>query len=65
MTVDSCNVKFQIFEVFGPVGMPWYSVRFNSVEDIQKREITVGMKVYCAPRVEELTKYVFVEHLKM
>ncbi|XP_061182515.1 H/ACA ribonucleoprotein complex non-core subunit NAF1-like [Saccostrea echinata] len=54
----------QIFEVFGPVGSPWYSVRFNSTKDIEKKSISSGQKVYCAPKVEKLTNYVFVEHLR-
>eukprot|EP00105_Crassostrea_gigas_P031631 XP_011454383.1 PREDICTED: H/ACA ribonucleoprotein complex non-core subunit NAF1 [Crassostrea gigas] len=55
----------QIFEVFGPVGSPWYSLRFNSHKDIEKKSISCGQKVYCAPKVENLTNYVFVEHLRM
>ncbi|XP_062614257.1 H/ACA ribonucleoprotein complex non-core subunit NAF1-like [Saccostrea cucullata] len=54
----------QIFEVFGPVGSPWYSVRFNSITDIETRSVSNGEKVYCAPKVEKLTNYVFVEHLR-
>lgn len=56
--------KFQIFEVFGPVGSPWYSLRFNSSKDIENKSVTCGQKVYCAPKVENLTNYVFVEHLR-
>ncbi|XP_048763866.2 uncharacterized protein LOC125671923 isoform X2 [Ostrea edulis] len=54
----------QIFEVFGPVGSPWYSVRFNSTTDIESKSLCCGQKVYCAPKVENLTNYVFVEHLR-
>ncbi|XP_013420485.1 H/ACA ribonucleoprotein complex non-core subunit NAF1 [Lingula anatina] len=54
----------QIFEVFGPVPQPCYSVRFNSAEDIESKGVTVGQVITCAPEVEDLTHYVFVEQLK-
>ncbi|XP_063446471.1 H/ACA ribonucleoprotein complex non-core subunit NAF1-like isoform X2 [Mytilus trossulus] len=54
----------KIFEVFGPVALPWYSVRFNSLEDITNKEVSIGTKMYCAPKVDQYTNYVFVEHLK-
>ncbi|XP_052070582.1 putative uncharacterized protein DDB_G0282133 [Mytilus californianus] len=54
----------KIFEVFGPVALPWYSVRFNSLEDIINKEVSIGTKMYCAPKVDQYTNYVFVEHLK-
>lgn len=54
----------KIFEVFGPVSSPWYSLRFNSTEDIANKGITVGTKMFCAPKVDKYTNFVFVEHLK-
>ncbi|XP_064594823.1 H/ACA ribonucleoprotein complex non-core subunit NAF1-like [Liolophura sinensis] len=54
----------KIFEVFGPVCSPLYSVRFNSGEDIKKCGVEIGHQVYCAPRKTELTQYVFVDQLK-
>ena len=54
----------QVFEIFGPVKTPWYSVRFNDPENIKTKEITVGLSVYCAPKEECFTKYVFVDSLK-
>lgn len=54
----------KIFEVFGPVSSPWYSLRFNSTEDIANKGIAVGTKMFCAPKVDEYTNFVFVEHLK-
>ena len=53
-----------MFEVFGPVKSPWYSVRFNDAENIKSKELTVGMPVYCAPKEESFTRYVFVDSLK-
>ncbi|KAJ8318815.1 hypothetical protein KUTeg_003906 [Tegillarca granosa] len=54
----------QIFEVFGPVAMPWYSIRFNSVEDVHKLNLQVGNTIYFAPNVTDFTNYVFVQDLK-
>ena len=47
-----------VFDVIGLVTQPFYAVRFN----IDERGVTVGMKVYCAPK-SELTSYVFLEQL--
>ena len=54
----------QVFETFGPVAAPLYSVRFNSTADIRKRGIKVGMEVFYAPEMETFTKYVFMEKLR-
>ena len=50
--------------MFGPVASPFYSVRFNSAEEIETKGIQPGDVVYCAPKVDEFTHYVFVEKLK-
>ena len=52
----------RVFDVIGPVTQPLYVVRFNSKQHIAERGITVGMKVYFAPK-SELTSYVFLEQL--
>lgn len=54
----------KVFEVFGPVSTPWYSVRFNSKADIEDKDIKTGMEVFYAPKKEDYTKYVFVSYLK-
>ena len=54
----------QIFETFGPVSCPLYSVRFNSNEHIAQHAAEIGAKVYNVPRVSEWTHYVFLEHVK-
>ncbi|PVD18766.1 hypothetical protein C0Q70_21318 [Pomacea canaliculata] len=54
----------QVFEVFGPVVRPYYSIRFNSPDDIKKKGIQMGMPVYFAPEMPEITHYIFVEQLK-
>jgi len=52
----------RVFDVIGPVTQPLYVVRFNSKQHIAERGVTVGMKVYFAPK-SELTSYVFLEQL--
>ncbi|CRK88065.1 CLUMA_CG001850, isoform A [Clunio marinus] len=42
----------KVFDVIGPVHGPIYCVRFNSHDDIIAKGITVGTKVFCAPRTE-------------
>ncbi|XP_070490696.1 H/ACA ribonucleoprotein complex non-core subunit NAF1 [Chironomus tepperi] len=42
----------QIFDVIGQVSTPIYCIRFNTHEDIVSKNITVGSKVFCAPRTE-------------
>ncbi|XP_011140407.2 H/ACA ribonucleoprotein complex non-core subunit NAF1 isoform X2 [Harpegnathos saltator] len=39
----------KIFDIFGPVKEPHYTIRFNNVEHIQERQITVGTPVYYCP----------------
>ncbi|XP_046584728.1 H/ACA ribonucleoprotein complex non-core subunit NAF1-like [Haliotis rubra] len=54
----------KIFEVFGTVASPFYSVRFNSLDDITDKNIVIGLSIYCAPKEQEYTQFVFVEQLK-
>ncbi|GFS16725.1 H/ACA ribonucleoprotein complex non-core subunit NAF1 [Elysia marginata] len=53
-----------IFETFGTVEKPYYSVRFNNAEDITEKGIEVGHRVYFAPKADNLTKYVFIAELR-
>ena len=53
----------RVFDVIGPVTQPLYVVRFNTRQDIDDKGITTGMKVYFAPKSDELTNYVFIEQL--
>ncbi|XP_059163888.1 H/ACA ribonucleoprotein complex non-core subunit NAF1-like isoform X2 [Physella acuta] len=53
-----------IFETFGTVERPFYSVRFNRPEDIEERNIHIGDEVFYAPKADNLTKYVFISELK-
>ncbi|KAH9495796.1 hypothetical protein Btru_013341 [Bulinus truncatus] len=53
-----------IFETFGTVHQPFYSVRFNYNKDIIDQNIELGNRVYFAPKASNLTKYVFISELK-
>ena len=42
----------QVFDVIGQVSTPIYCIRFNKHEDIVSKNISLGSKVFCAPRTE-------------
>ncbi|TSK13316.1 H/ACA ribonucleoprotein complex non-core subunit NAF1 [Bagarius yarrelli] len=54
----------RVFEVFGPVCQPYYILRFNSKEDIQQKDLKIREPVYFAPKIKDLTEYIFVEQIK-
>lgn len=55
----------QIFDVFGPVKEPHYSIRFNNDEHIKEEEIHKEMPVYFVPDKErKLTKFAFVSEIQ-
>jgi len=53
-----------VFETFGPVQRPFYSIRFNKESDISDKNVQVGDKVFYAPEMMEYSNYVFVAELK-
>ncbi|XP_022092868.1 H/ACA ribonucleoprotein complex non-core subunit NAF1-like isoform X2 [Acanthaster planci] len=53
-----------IFEVFGPVSCPLYTLRFNSVSDIKDLKIELQTQVFFAPKIQNMTTYVFTQRLK-
>lgn len=54
-----------IFDVFGPVVEPNYSIRFNSKAEIASRGITINMPIYFVPNSPApITEYVFVSELR-
>jgi H/ACA ribonucleoprotein complex non-core subunit NAF1 len=55
------NAVGKIFEVFGPVVEPLYSIRFNSEEEVSK--LPIGMELFYAPKMDELTKRIFADDL--
>ncbi|XP_064633244.1 uncharacterized protein LOC135491339 [Lineus longissimus] len=54
----------QVFETFGRVTSPMYTMRFNSDEHMKTKNIEIGLVVFCAPKMSEYTHFVFVEQLK-
>ena len=55
---------FQVFETFGPVPSPLYSIRFNSPAEIEERGVKVGVAVFYAPDMADFTHFVFLEQLR-
>uniref|UniRef100_A0A914VHJ3 H/ACA ribonucleoprotein complex non-core subunit NAF1 n=1 Tax=Plectus sambesii TaxID=2011161 RepID=A0A914VHJ3_9BILA len=53
-----------VFEVFGPVPRPLYSIRFNSDEDAAQSGLAVGAPIFCAPTEVQWTKTVFTDALR-
>ncbi|TRY62573.1 hypothetical protein TCAL_00478 [Tigriopus californicus] len=53
----------KVFDVFGPVSQPFYSVRFNSGDHIKEKAIKIDSPVFYAPRTE-YANFVFVEQLR-
>ena len=51
----------KVFEIFGPVYHPFYSVRFNSVDELKSSglNLELGAKVLYAPKSDNLTKFIF------
>ncbi|KAJ2227041.1 hypothetical protein IWW45_007197 [Coemansia sp. RSA 485] len=54
------QVLGQIFDVFGPVSQPMYSIRFNSAQEA-KEKVSVGVEVYFA---QDWSKLVATEKLR-
>ncbi|XP_031548844.1 H/ACA ribonucleoprotein complex non-core subunit NAF1-like [Actinia tenebrosa] len=54
----------KVFETFGPVRNPFYSVRFNTPEDITKMDVKQGMMVFFVPEDLDFTKLVFISQLQ-
>ncbi|XP_062507176.1 H/ACA ribonucleoprotein complex non-core subunit NAF1-like [Corticium candelabrum] len=52
-----------IFETFGPVQSPYYSIRFQSRDQIQQCGVSMGMSIFYAPNNKQYTKYVFASQL--
>lgn len=55
----------QIFDVFGPVIEPHYSIRFSSADQIKEKNIPIGLEVYFVPQSDRsITKFAFVNEIK-
>lgn len=51
-----------VFDVLGNISSPMYCVRFNSNKEILDKGLSVGMKIYVAPRTEH-THFVILGNL--
>lgn len=55
----------QIFDVFGSVKVPHYSIRFSKADHIKEKNIHPGMPVYFVPQTDRsITKFAFVDEIK-
>jgi len=55
----------QIFDVFGTITEPHYSVRFTNSEQIKDKNITPGFEVYFLPQPDRsITKFAFINELR-
>ncbi|KAK9504815.1 hypothetical protein O3M35_008998 [Rhynocoris fuscipes] len=52
----------RIFDVFGPVKRPFYSVRFNTNKEILDKGLVVDTVLYAAPQTQH-AQYVFAQNL--
>ncbi len=50
-----------MFDTFGPVHKPMYTILFNSEEEVKGRNLQRGAKVFFLP---DLAKYVYTQPLK-
>jgi H/ACA ribonucleoprotein complex non-core subunit NAF1 len=55
------NAIGKIFEIFGPVASPFYSIRFNTTKEIKENnlELEINSFVFYAPESQKYTKYIF------
>lgn len=61
--LDGHVVLGYIFDVFGPVIAPLYSVRFNTQSEIDALHVGVGTPVFFAPDSPNVTRYVLPAQL--
>ncbi|KAI8646298.1 Gar1/Naf1 RNA binding region-domain-containing protein [Parasitella parasitica] len=57
------QVMGEVFETFGPVARPYYSVRFNDAQEINKESAKIGQEVYFVPSYQK-TQIVETEKLR-
>ncbi len=58
---ENHDILGRVFETFGPVIKPMYSVRFNSADEIDRSRAVKDCPIFCSP---DLAKYVFTQALK-
>lgn len=63
LVYENRDVMGEVFETFGPVARPYYSVRFNDAKEINKELAKVGQEVYFVPSYQK-TQIVETEKLR-
>ncbi|KAI8355061.1 Gar1/Naf1 RNA binding region-domain-containing protein [Choanephora cucurbitarum] len=63
LVYENRQVLGEVFETFGPVVRPYYSVRFNTAQEIDRQLAVVGAPVFYVPSYQK-THLVEVETLK-
>ncbi|KAJ3054179.1 hypothetical protein HK097_002501, partial [Rhizophlyctis rosea] len=61
LVFEDREVVGRIFDTFGPVTRPLYSIRFNTKEEIDAEKYKLGRDVYY---IKDLAKFVFTQPLK-
>lgn len=59
---ENRNAIGQVFDIFGAVASPLYSIRFNSCDEAKQHP--VGKSVFFAPDAEQYTHSIFTDQLK-
>ncbi|KAK8786131.1 hypothetical protein V5799_007504 [Amblyomma americanum] len=54
----------RVFDVLGPVAAPYYTVRFNSAEDLAERGLEPGEPLLYAPLHADVTQYVLESEIR-
>ena len=62
MLLPVCT-PYKVFETFGPVKSPFYSVRVSSVDHAHELGLSVGLEVFAVAGNGEHTKFVFPQEL--
>lgn len=63
LVYENREVMGEVFETFGPVARPYYSVRFNDAKEINQEFAKVGQDVYFVPSYQK-TQIVETEKLR-
>lgn len=59
------NPVGQIFDVFGTITEPHYSIRFTNSEKIKEKGLQLDMEIYFSPQTDRsITKFAFVNELR-
>lgn len=54
-----------VFDVFGPIKEPHYTIRFNGPDQVKDKSVELDMPVYFVPQSDrKITKFAFIEEIK-